>query len=113
MTELTTRGDCAVLLPGGSRALFVVLFWRSSDPAASAMRRDCAGIIWPRCFRPVSVDLDSAPEIAEWYNLSVAPMLGVVTDAALLAIEHECTTEACRKLADYGWSQYSMMKTSS
>ena len=113
MKELRTSDERAALLPSGSNALFVVLFWRKSNPTAAAFRRQCSEIVWPRWFRTVSVDLDTAAEVAAWFETPIVPMLAVVTDGAMLCVEYDCTIEACRKLADCGRSQYSMMRSMS
>jgi hypothetical protein len=111
MKELRTPVDLAALLPGGSDELFMVLFWRSSEPLARAARRSCADFVWPRPFRPVSVDLDRASDVDAWFCLNSVPILAVVTDGAILGMEFDCTPEACRKLAECGRSQYSMMRS--
>lgn len=113
MYELTSRIERAVLLPGGSRGLFAVLFWRSSDSRSAAARRRFADISTPANFRAVAVDLDAAPEIVSWFGLSTCPMLGVVTDGAMLAMEFDCSAEGCRTLFAHGLEQYSMMRSMS
>lgn len=110
MLELDSSAARAALLPGGAE-LFVVLFWRSGDATSVAWRRHCERVAWPRELCAVAVDLEAAPEIAAWFEPRIVPMLAVVTDGALLAVEYECTTEACHQLANRGYWQYSLMKT--
>jgi len=112
MHELQTSSERCCLLPGKSRELFVVLFWRSSDPSAASLRDKCCTFAWPRCFRTVSIDLDEAREIDDWFNIKSPPMLAVVHDGALLSMEFDFCEAAYQRLAECGRHQYSQLRDS-
>jgi hypothetical protein len=111
LKECTDVRGRSRLLPGGSGGLYVVVFWRASDPVASDFRRACADIVWPQGCIPVAVDLDQAPEMIDWFELSTVPMLAVISDGSLLGLEYECTVDACRRLVESGFRQYSLMRS--
>lgn len=108
MKELQDR-EADVLLPGRSRDVFVVLFWRGSAGSLAELRTRCAEVTWPRGFRVVCVDLDAASEVDEWFKPGTLPMLAVVHDGALLSMEFDFSDEACVRLAECGRAQYSLM----
>ncbi len=112
MQELRTSTQRCCLLPGKSKELFVVFFWRSSDPDAASLRSKCGSVAWPRCFRPVAVDLDAASEIDDWFNIRNHPMLAVVHDGALLSMEFDFCDDAYQRLAECGRFQYSQLRDS-
>ncbi len=111
--DLSPAAARSALLPGGASGLYLVLFWRASGPNGAEARRRFSQIDWPDCLRPVAVDLDQAPEIADWFCPTSIPMLAVVTDGAMLDMAYDCTVEAGRRLADSGQAHYLMMASMS
>ena len=112
MEELVTTSDRSGLLPGRSKDLFVVLFWRSSQGQNQETRLKLGDYDWPRCFRVVSIDLDGAQEIDEWFNVRTVPMVAVIHDGALLSMEFDFGDEACLRLADCGRWKFAQMRES-
>jgi len=103
--ELHDTRERAKLLPGHENEVFVVLFWRSGDARSSAVRRRCRGFDWPAGFRAVAVDVDACEELAAWFRPDRVPMLAVVLDGSILAVEFDMDEAARQRLIVHGQKQ--------
>ena len=89
-------GTLEALLPGG-HVPAIVLFC-SPHPSSAAMRAKFEAAAWPSGYRVCAFDLAQEPAARAWFNLSEEPTVAVVLDGVILALESECTDEACRRL---------------
>lgn len=75
----------------------IVLFCTEHE-ATTGMREAFARAAWPTGFRVSTLDVRDEPEQKRWLPLADRPVVAVVFDGAVLALEHECSAAACRRL---------------
>lgn len=97
MSAVVNR-DSDKLLPGATNVPSIVLFCTAHETTEKMRKRfDCA--TWPRGYRVCQIDLDNDPEARSWFALDdERPAVAVVLDGAILALEYECSDEACQRL---------------
>lgn len=75
----------------------IVLFCTEHE-ATTGMREAFASTVWPRGFRVSMLEVREDPEAGRWLPLADRPVVAVMFDGAVLALEHECSAAACRRL---------------
>ena len=85
------------LMPG-ARVPAIVLF-TVDHPQTTKMCARFDAAAWPHGYRVLKLDLEQEPEARGWFALSNnRPAVAVVLDGAILALEYECSDEACARL---------------
>lgn len=54
-------------------------------------------LAWPAALRRSHIDLDAAGSYAEWFGVESVPAVAVIEAGMLLALEYECSPEACER----------------
>ena len=91
------RSAREVFKPGA--AVPTIVLFTVDHPSTHAMCARFDAATWPRGYSVCKVDLDEEPEARSWFALAEGrPAVAVVLDGAILALEHECTDEACSRL---------------
>ncbi len=84
------------LTRGGLR---ILVFFDSAqgvpDEASLARVKSAA---WPGGRKPELIDVQQGREEAEWYGIVRVPAVAIVDDGMLVAIEHDCSAQACRRV---------------
>lgn len=84
--------------PVGSRGRRVVLFLDRRHPDAAAIEARFTAVRWPPGAQPHVVDLATDPVSADWYGIRGGPVVAVVCNGSVLALEHECGEDACARV---------------
>jgi len=109
-----TNDHQARALGPGAKGVYVVLFLSSQDPthdiSTDADITRFAALSLPRHLPRVVVDTEGAPETARWFGVTQTPVLAVISDGALLAIEHQCEESVCERLIAFADQQRSCLE---
>ncbi len=105
MKILNTFNEQKVLLPKHGDAIYMVLFYRTSEQSPQRTQSllalsMCQGIAPINNFEMVGVDLDHAPEIAERFALPQVPLLAAVFDGTILCLDDALSESTCRELSE-------------
>lgn len=91
------------LLPGRQDQFAAVLFAHNSD--AESVER-FQQLQWPAGWDVFFVDVAATPALTGWFGVRETPVLAVIRDGALLALEYECAPEVCERLQRWAVSQH-------
>ncbi len=97
----------AVFTPGGSTPA-IVLF-RTEHPTTQALNAKFEDMAWPSGYRVCTIDVAQQEDVCGWFSPSEAPAVAVVFDGVILALEHDCTVDACRRLLRVAAAQRSRL----
>lgn len=75
-----------------------MLFLDRREPSASEIETRFAAVRWPPGAHPQVVDLATDRASAEWYGIRGGPVVAVVCNGSVLALEHECGDDACARV---------------
>ena len=53
---------------------------------------------WPQGWGDYVIEASSRPDLVGWFGIRQTPALIVIRDRSILAIEHECSPEACARV---------------
>lgn len=84
--------------PVGAHGRHVVLFVDRRRAEAAAIEARFLAVRWPVGAAPTVVDLATDRTSAEWYGIRRGPVVAVVCNGSLLALEHECGPESCARV---------------
>lgn len=104
-----TDEDARPLGPG-NEGMKVVLFYSSKKPDHERLLARFAQRTLPRHLPRVALDVEGAPETARWFGINETPALAVISDGALLSMEHRCEEGVCGQLIDFATQQHSSME---
>lgn len=93
------------LLPGADARFRVVLFVRGGAADGDEARRRFGALPWPADWERLVIDLDRAPRVGAWFGIAESPAVAVVRRGQLLALEDDCTGEACDRLVRWAHAQ--------
>lgn len=88
--------SASMLAPGTERPT-IVLFC-TEHPSTDALRDAFQRVSWPAGYRVSLVEVGTQPVERRWFPLHEPPVVAVVLDGAVLALEYECSADACRRL---------------
>ena len=103
--EVTSDEEASFLKPGADDALHIVLFCQADSPVVQKARRLVPEVDIPADWDFTILDTDGVDEIANWYGLTDASGMAVISDGSLLTIEYECSVDALRRLIDVAQKQ--------
>jgi hypothetical protein len=84
---------------GAGPACRALLFVRqANEPPAIEARRIFESMDWPATCRPQVIDMDVDENTTRWFGIEAWPTVAVVADAMLLAVEHQCSADACERV---------------
>lgn len=108
MKRWTTDEQARPLGPG-QRGMYVVLFLSSASPQSEELMARFETLPLPHHLPRVVVDVEGAPETARWFGITETPALTVISDGALLSVEHRCEEGVCGQLIDFAAQQRSSL----
>ena len=112
MMEVHTDSQGESLLPSGPGGLFAAIFCDPSDRANDGLLARFAEKQWPEPVRPVVVDIRGAQDTARWFGMDEGPVLTLISDGTLLAVEYNLSEGACCRLMDCGLDSLTLLRTS-
>ncbi len=99
MTETPSTGPNPFSLDRGGRC---VLLFVERDGAAAAASSDALScfesMTWPQGWGAFVIEASDRPDLVCWFGIRQTPALIVIRDRSILAIEHECSPEACARV---------------
>jgi len=110
ITAIDNDAQAECLRPSdGPPELTFVLFIDPGEPMCDKAIDKLRAMTWRGDLRIAVVDVHRAPQTARWFGVHTGPALAAVYDAALLAIEHECSEEAFARLIAAAREQMDLM----
>lgn len=82
--------------PGGLRILVLYDSAQAEQTKAALARVQSAE--WPGGRKPELHDVHETRKEADWFGIVEFPAVAIVEDGMLVAIEHECTQQACERV---------------
>ena len=105
MNILNSDQLASTLMPGQGPGLQVVLFWQQEDKDSAEALESFRRMNWPNECQVSVLDVSNAPLTTSWFGIQSTPALGIVSDGALLAVEHQCSEIVCDRLLSIAHSQ--------
>lgn len=65
---------------------------------------------WPGGLQPQIEDQGESGQLAGWYGVVNFPAVAIVDEGMLVAIEHECSSDACERLQEVARARASELK---
>ena len=103
--EIESDADASFLMPGNDGGLHIVLFCEAGAPAVRKARELAPELEIPDEWDFVLLDPSRANETARRFGVDETSGMAVVGEGSLLAIEHECSLEAFRRLIEVAEKQ--------
>ena len=98
MLSLTDDQDARCLMPGPEHQLFAVLIHGSTDENACSEATCFHAYEWPDDFVVAELNRAKAVQTAKWFGFGQEAAMAVIFDGVVLALDTECTDEACERL---------------